>query len=102
MALSLTHDIVATIGEYTDAQGQKKKRYATCGKAFTDDEGRVSLKIDVVPVVPGWSGWLSLYPIERDSSRQSTAPKQEPKNRNIPSNREHPPDNIGEEEDIPF
>lgn len=102
MASSLTHDIVATVGEYTDAQGQKKKRYATCGKAFTDDEGRVSLKLDVIPVVPGWSGWLSLYPVEKKEHRQAPDPRQEPRNRNIPANRENPPADSGADDEIPF
>lgn len=96
MASSPTHDIVATIGEYTDRQtGQKKKRYATCGKAFTDDEGRVSLKLDVIPVSPSWSGWLSLYPVERQAPRQAPDPR--PAATAAP-----PPDDPDEDEEIPF
>lgn len=59
-----THDIVATLGEYTAADGTKKKRYHTCGKAFTNDQGQVSLKLDALPCSPEWSGWLSLYPVK--------------------------------------
>lgn len=61
-----THDVVATIGEYTTGNGEKKKRYMNAGKAFQDDQGRISLKIDAVPVGPEWSGWLSLYPRKDD------------------------------------
>ena len=57
-----THDAVATVGEYTDKFGEKKKRYYTCGKAFSDDQGRISIKLDSVPVGNDWNGWLSLYP----------------------------------------
>lgn len=61
-----THDVVATVGEYTDREtGEKKKRFATCGSAFSDDQGRISIKLDTIPVGPEWSGWLSLYPADR-------------------------------------
>lgn len=56
-----THDVVVTTGEYTNGQGEKKKRYTNVGSAFTDDQGRISIKLDCVPVTPEWSGWLSLY-----------------------------------------
>ena len=70
-----THDVVATTGEYTDRQsGEKKKSYTKVGAAFTDDQGRISIKLDLVPVGPDWSGWLSLYePKPRDGEpRQQT------------------------------
>ena len=67
-----THDIVATIGEYTDSQGNTKKRYQKCGAAFTNDEGDLSIKLDAIPVNPDWNGWLSLY-IKREYDQQSTS-----------------------------
>jgi hypothetical protein len=67
-----THDVVATVGEYTDREtGQKKKRFVNVGAAFTDPDGRVSIKLETVPVGPDWSGWLSLYPVkEREPARE--------------------------------
>ena len=62
MSNKYSHDIVATVGSYVDGSGQEKKRYQKVGAAFSDDEGRVSLKLDAVPCSPDWSGWLSLYP----------------------------------------
>ena len=62
MSNKYSHDIVATVGSYVDNSGQEKKRYQKVGAAFSDDEGRVSLKLDAVPCSPDWSGWLSLYP----------------------------------------
>jgi len=61
-------DVVATVGKYTDKQtGAEKKRYLTCGAAFEDDQGRLSIKLEAVPVGSEWSGWLSLYtPKERE------------------------------------
>ena len=56
------YDAVATIGEYKDrATGQTKKRYATVGTVFESDDGRLSLKLDTIPVGPGWSGFISFY-----------------------------------------
>jgi len=90
-----THDIVATLGEYTAADGTKKKRYHPCGKAFTNEKGQVSLKIDAMPCSPEWSGWLSLYPV-KDEQRPDPRPVQ----------RSMPPapaaDGPDEDEDIPF
>ena len=91
-----THDVVATIGEYTDRDGNKKKRYLTCGKCFTDDQGRQSLKIDAIPG-PGWSGWLSLYPIEKQAPRQAPDPRPQRTTTSTP-----PPEDDGADDDIPF
>ena len=68
-----THKIVATVGKYKDRQtGEERKRYLQCGVAFTDEQGRISLKIDAMPVSPEWSGFLSLYPLDDD--RQEAPP----------------------------
>lgn len=107
-----THDVVATIGEYKNNQGEVKKRYTNVGSGFTDDQGRISLKLDTVPVSPEWSGWLSLYPIKdrdqqeqqrrQDPQRQQQRPA--PSNHSVPSNRPNsaPADDYGDEDDIPF
>ena len=76
MASRYTHDVVATTGEYKNNQGETKKRFTNVGCAFTDDQGRVSIKLDSIPVGPDWSGWLSLYdPKPRDG--QHSAPQQQ-------------------------
>ena len=62
-----THDVVATVGEYTDASGATKKRYLKCGVVFTDDEGRQSILIEALPsgrALKDWSGYLSLFPVQ--------------------------------------
>lgn len=64
-------DVVATVGKYTDKQGAEKKRYTNVGAAFEDDQGRLSIKLECIPVGPEWSGWLSLYPPkDRDQTQQ--------------------------------
>ena len=88
-----THNIVATLGEYTAADGTTKKRYQNCGVAFTDPQGRVSLKLAVVPVAKEWSGWFSLYPME-DRQPTPQQPRREP-----PPVNDHVED---PDEEIPF
>ena len=71
MASRKKYDAVATVGEYTDkATGEKKKRYATVGTVFENEEGKLSLKLDTVPIAPGWSGSIQFFtPTERDQPR---------------------------------
>ena len=90
-----THDVVATTGEYTNQSGEKKKEYTNVGKAFTDDQGRISIKMKTIPVGPEWSGWLSLYPA-KEREPQGARPMQ----------RSMPPAAVSaefhEDDDIPF
>ena len=58
--------VVATVGKYTDANGQEKNRYVTVGKAFIRDDKSVSIKVDAMPVGPEFSGWLNLYDLDED------------------------------------
>jgi hypothetical protein len=53
-------DAVATTGTYTDRSGAEKKRYQTVGAVFEDDKGRMSLKIEAIPVGE-WNGWVSFF-----------------------------------------
>ena len=70
-----THDIVATIGTYTDREGNEKKRFNKCGAAFTNDDGNLSIKIDAMPVSPEWNGWLSLYEKKEFDNQASSRPQ---------------------------
>ena len=67
-----THDVTATVGSYTNREGDEKKRYVNVGKAFTDDYGRISIKLETIPVGPEWSGWLSLYPAKTREEREES------------------------------
>lgn len=58
--------LLATIGEYETADGPVKRRIPV-GALYRDDAtGRMSLKLEAVPVVPGWSGWLSVDVADAD------------------------------------
>lgn len=66
----LVYDAVATIGKYTNKQGEEKKRYLNVGKVFEYEDGGLSLKMDAVPVGLEWSGWISFYvPKEKDAAQ---------------------------------
>ena len=58
--------VVATVGKYTDANGNEKNRYITVGRAFIRDDKSVSIKLDSVPLGPEFSGWLNLYDLDED------------------------------------
>lgn len=90
------YDAVATVGSYNDREtGQPKKRYQTVGAVFEDEQGRLSLKLEAIPLSKEWSGWLSFYEPRQPgqpSARSSAPPAQEPA-----------PDLSGDDgDDIPF
>ena len=55
------YDAVATIGKYKANDGTEKKRYLTIGAVFENDNGKLTLKLDGMPVSPEWNGWVSFY-----------------------------------------
>lgn len=71
MSMQRTHDVCASNGEYRNSHGETKKRWLNVGSAFTDPaDGRMSIKLDTVPVGPDWSGWFSLFPVkEKDTEK---------------------------------
>jgi hypothetical protein len=99
MKARYTHDLVATIGEYADkVTGEKKKRRINVGKCFTDDQGRMSFKMDSIPVGPEWSGWVSLYDKTTDQRPASSPP---PSRHEQQKANAYQPEPAGED-DIPF
>ena len=88
-------DAIAVVGEYTDSQGQTKKRYSKLGSAFVDDKGQVSVKLDCIPCGNGWDGWVSLrepYDAEKPARQSSESPR---------ASRRGAPADI-EDSDLPF
>lgn len=66
-------DAVATTGTYTDRQGNDKKRYVTVGAVLEDDKGRMSLKIESLPVGGEWNGWVSFFTPKEPVKQGNTA-----------------------------
>lgn len=75
MSMTKTHDLIATVGKYMK-DGEEKKRYVNVGAGFCDDQGRLSIKLETVPVGPEWSGWLSLYPVKERAETRPAAARQ--------------------------
>lgn len=69
MANKLKYKAVATTGEYTNKEGETKKRYTQVGVVFENDKGQLSLKLDAVPLSKEWSGFINFY--EPDGPGQS-------------------------------
>jgi hypothetical protein len=90
-------EAVATVGTYKDREtGEEKKRRLNVGTLFRDDEtGRLSLKLEAVPVGKDWSGWIDLF--EPNGERQQRR-EQPPRQR---QEQGHPQDRGGDD-DIPF
>ena len=76
MAARKIYDLVATVGTYKDAAGNEKKKYAQCGAVFQQEDGRMSAKIETLPVGGEWSGWLSF--MEPKQHGQQGAQQQHP------------------------
>ena len=70
-------DVVATVGEYTNGQGDKKKRYLNVGVVFESEQGNMSMKLDALPTTPEWNGWLSFYE-PKPYNGQQAQPQQQP------------------------
>ena len=92
--------LVASNGEYTK-DGVTKTRWQRIGTMFKDDEnGNISIKVDVIPVGPEWSGWVKAFPMDEDAPRQQQ-PAEPTTTRNVHDQANNtPPPQSGD--DIPF
>ena len=63
---------VASLGKYTDRNGQEKTRYLTIGKLMQRDDGSHCLKLDATPV-GDWNGWINFYDLD-ENRQQAPAP----------------------------
>jgi len=44
-----------------------KTKYPRIGSVFQDSEGRISIKIDSIPIASSdWSGWINVFPPKDD------------------------------------
>ena len=82
MANRKVYDAVATVGTYKDKQtGEEKKRRVNVGAVFENDQGQLSMRLEMVPIGGEWSGWISFYEPRNDrqgTTRTVTRPPEEP------------------------
>ena len=71
-------DVIAVVGEYTNAQGQTKKRFVKVGSAWDKGQQGISIKPDTIPAGNEWDGWLTArQPLERQAAPQARTPVSE-------------------------
>jgi hypothetical protein len=70
----VSKEITCIVGEYTNAQGEKKKRYQRIGSVIETKNGPM-LKLDNIPLREGgWDGWAYMNdpkPQENKERRQA-------------------------------
>jgi hypothetical protein len=64
-------DAVVTTGEY-EKNGQTKKQYRTVGAVLQDEDGRMSMKLDLLPTV-GFNGWINFYEPKQQGEQKPKA-----------------------------
>lgn len=83
LTMSSKLDLIAVVGEYTDAQGNPKKRFAKVGTLWDKGQQGISLKIDNIPVT--WDGWLTAKPpLEPRTPQRQAAPMPDDIDNEIP------------------
>ena len=83
MGSKVVFDVCASTGEYTDHEGNSKQRWLRCGVVIKNDEGRVSIKLDAIPVRTNEKGelWLSCFkpkPRNQQQPAQQQSQAQQP------------------------
>jgi len=54
------------VSAHIPTNGTKDSHYIRVGAAFTDDEGRIVIKIDSLPLPnSNWQGWLNIFPLDK-------------------------------------
>lgn len=89
-------EMLATVSEWTDpATGRKCKRTVPIGTVFESDNGKFSARLELVPVLPGWSGFVAFREVLPEGRRVSPG---------MPDAPEQPAEQAGPDpdEDIPF
>ena len=90
MAAKATHNLVVKTGEYACARtGQTKGRWLNIGKVFKHDDGKTSIKLDALPLLNDWDGWVRVFSIEEQ-------------NGNLPPQAPYEPAYDQEPDEVPF
>jgi hypothetical protein len=76
-------DICVSSGSYTDKQGQQKNRWEKIGAWFQDDQGRISINVSMIPLIPpkkdgGIGFWANLFTQQNNGQGQQQQPQGQP------------------------
>ena len=67
------YELIASISEWTDpATGKKCKRTAQIGTVFQSPSGKLSMKLELLPLIPNWSGFVAFRDVAE--AARGTAP----------------------------
>ena len=70
----VSKEISCIVGEYTNAAGERKKRYQRIGSIINTKNGDM-LKLDVIPLREGgWDGWAYINDPKPQEERQERRP----------------------------
>ena len=72
MASKYYGDLCYSNGEYTDNEGQTRKRWNKAGAVFQQDDGRLSIKFEAMPVGE-WSGWMNIFQNGNSSGKPNSS-----------------------------
>ena len=77
MAHRYIGDICFSTGEYTDKQGEIKKRWSKAGAVFENEAtGDLSIKFEAMPAPTGeWSGFMRIFLKERGAAPTTEQPQ---------------------------
>lgn len=74
--MAKVYDLVAVTGKYMK-DGVEKSKYMNCGVVIEKD-GKLSAKIEGLPVGGEWNGWLSLFEPRQNDQQQGGGQQQRP------------------------
>lgn len=74
--MAIKYYVKAPVSEYTDAQGQSKKRYQTIGIVTETQKGDLMVKLELIPLLGMKEGaiWAYLNPPEDKPKAAEEAP----------------------------
>ncbi len=65
MSMRRTHTLRVANGTYV-VDGQEKTRWLTVG-GLMEDDNKLKIKFDAMPVGNTWDGWVQCFPVEESS-----------------------------------
>lgn len=65
-AMKARYELIATIAEWKGANGKACKRTSRVGTVFESPNGRLSMKLEMLPLIPGWSGFIAFRDLREE------------------------------------
>jgi len=104
MATRKVYDAAVSVGEY-GPEDNRKKRWRTIGAVFQDDQGRMSMQLDTLPIdIQGWSRWIRFFEPRGQQQNKPPATGYPSSFEEAQSQQTHQPPQMSDDfqDDIPF